>query len=159
MLRLPWNLEADMSKRVTNACAAVLCAAGLAAAAERGTVEEAKALLARAVKMVETDGSAKAVAAFNDPQGGFRDRDLYVFCFGADGKVTAAANPTLIGNDISSVKDADGNSVGAKMLNMVAGGGGSIEYRFLNPLTKKVELKQSFLQKAGDQVCGVGAYK
>src|SRR5262245_4764069 len=99
-----------MSRRTICAGVALLCAAGFAVAAERGSVEEAKALLAKAVKKVETDGSAKAVAAFNDPQGGFRDRDLYVFCFGADGKVTAAATPTLIGNDISSVKDADGNS-------------------------------------------------
>ena len=148
-----------MSKRQIAALVAALGVAGPLAAAERGTVDEAKALLAKAVKKVETDGAAQAVAAFNDPQGEFRDRDLYVFCFGADGKVTAAADPRLIGNDISSVRDADGNSVGAKMLNMVASGGGAIEYRFMNPLTKKVENKQSFLQKAGDLACGVGAYK
>ena len=58
-----------MNKRMTSSLLVLFCA-GTLAAAERGTVDEAKALLARAVKKVETDGSAKAVAAFNDPQGG-----------------------------------------------------------------------------------------
>jgi cytochrome c len=147
-----------MNKRMTSSLLVLFCA-GTLSAAERGTVDEAKALLAKAVKKVETDGSAKAVAAFNDPKGGFRDRDLYVFCYGPDNKVTAAATPALIGTDIASVKDADGNSIGAAMLKMIAAGGGSIDYRFLNPMTGKVENKQSFLQKAGDQVCGVGVYK
>ena len=148
-----------MSRRITSACLLAVLCAGALWAAQRGTVEEAKALLAKAVKKVETDGSAKAVAAFNDPKGAFRDRDLYVFCYGPDNKVTAAAQPALIGTDITSVKDADGNSIGAAMLKMIASGGGSIEYRFMNPMTGKVEPKQSFLQKAGDQVCGVGVYK
>jgi signal transduction histidine kinase len=148
-----------MSRRAIYACVAFLCAAGASLAAERGTADEAKALLAKAVRKVETDGTAKAVAAFNDPKGGFRDRDLYVFCYGPDNKVIAAATPALIGTDITNVKDADGNSIGAAMLKMIAAGGGSIDYRFLNPMTGKVENKQSFLQKAGDSVCGVGTYK
>jgi signal transduction histidine kinase len=149
-----------MSKRqIGGALVAALCVAGTLVAAQRGTVEEAKAMLAKAVKKVEADGTAKAVAAFNDPKGAFRDRDLYVFCYGPDNKVTAAATPALIGTDITNVKDADGNSIGAAMLKMIASGGGSIEYRFMNPMTGKVEPKQSFLHKAGDQVCGVGAYK
>jgi signal transduction histidine kinase len=139
--------------------AAAVCAASVAAAGERATADEAKALLARAVKQVETDGSAKAVAAFNDPKGGFRDRDLYVFCFGPDGKVTAHTDPARIGQNVADIKDADGRAIGSEMLKLVAAGGSSIEYRFLNPANKKVEAKQSFLQKAGDQVCGVGAYK
>jgi signal transduction histidine kinase len=139
--------------------AAAVCAAAVAAASERGTAEEAKALLARAVKQVETDGSAKALAAFNDPKGGFRDRDLYVFCFGPDAKVTAHVDPARIGQNVADITDADGKAVGPEMLKLAAAGGGSIEYRFLNPANKKVEAKHSFVQKAGDQVCGVGAYK
>ena len=33
---------------------------------------------------------------------------------------------------------------------------GSVEYRWLNPITHKVEPKMSFVQKVGEDVCGVG---
>jgi hypothetical protein len=44
-----------------------------------GTAEEAKAMLVKAVAAVKTD-KAKALDMFNKGEGGFKDRDLYVFC-------------------------------------------------------------------------------
>ena len=59
------------------------------AAAEFGTAEEAKAMLERAVAAVKED-KAKALDMFNNGEGGFKDRDLYVWCANAsDGIVTA----------------------------------------------------------------------
>ena len=56
-----------------------------------GTAEEAKAMLERAVTAVKED-KAKALDMFNKSDGGFRDRDLYVYCANAsDGIVTAHA--------------------------------------------------------------------
>ena len=43
-----------------------------------GTEEEAKAMLERAVAAVKED-KAKALDMFNKGEGGFKDRDLYVF--------------------------------------------------------------------------------
>jgi hypothetical protein len=58
-------------------------------AAEFGTAEEAKAMLERAVAAVKED-KAKALEMFNNGEGGFKDRDLYVWCANAsDGIVTA----------------------------------------------------------------------
>ena len=48
-------------------------------AAEFGTADEAKAMLDRAVAAVKED-ETKALDMFNKGQGGFKDRDLYVFC-------------------------------------------------------------------------------
>jgi hypothetical protein len=71
----------------------VLFAAISIQAAEFGTADEAKAMLDRAVVAVEED-KTKALDVFNKGQGGFRDRDLYVFCANAsDGIVTA--HPTM----------------------------------------------------------------
>jgi hypothetical protein len=44
-----------------------------------GTSEEAKAMLEKAVAAVKQD-KAKALDMFNNGEGGFKDRDLYVFC-------------------------------------------------------------------------------
>ena len=58
-------------------------------AADFGTEEEAKAMLERAVAAVKED-KAKALEMFNKLEGGFKDRDLYVWCANAsDGIVTA----------------------------------------------------------------------
>ena len=54
-----------------------------------GTSEEAKAMLEKAVAAVKQD-KAKALDMFNKGEGGFKDRDLYVFCANAsDGIMTA----------------------------------------------------------------------
>ena len=44
--------------------------------------EEAKAMLEKAVAALKDD-KAKALAMFNKGEGGFKDRDLYVFCANA----------------------------------------------------------------------------
>jgi signal transduction histidine kinase len=129
-----------------------------ASASDRGTTQEAQALLDRAVKAVQAD-EAKALAAFNDAKGGYQDRDLYVFCSGPDGKVTAHRDPKMLGTDQAAIKDQDGRMVGKEIAELGKKGGGTLEYKWPNPVTNKVEAKVSYIKQAGKQVCGVGAYK
>jgi hypothetical protein len=71
----------------------ILSTAAPLPAAQFGTAEEAKAMLERAVAAVKED-KAKALDMFNKGQGGFKDRDLYVFCANAsDGILTAHPYP------------------------------------------------------------------
>jgi hypothetical protein len=68
-----------------------------------GTADQAKAMLMKAAAAVK-ENKTKAIDLFNRGEGGFLDRDLYVFC--ADlttNKQTANGNPnakTLIGTDL-----------------------------------------------------------
>jgi hypothetical protein len=62
----------------------------------QGTATEAKAMLDKAVVAVKAD-KAKTLDTINKGEGGFLDRDLYVFCFnsGDDTIVaTGTSNPT-----------------------------------------------------------------
>lgn len=148
-----------MRKRfLTFGAVALLMAVGVAAG-EKGTAAEAKALLDKAVTEVQKDGSAKAIAKFNDAAGGFRDRDLYVFCMDASHKITAHPDAALRGTDAATLKDSNGKAFGAEMVEAAKKGSGSVEYMWKNPVSGKVEAKVSYLKQAGDQVCGVGAYK
>lgn len=147
-----------MSRLLTFGAVALLAAAG-AAAGEKGTADEAKAMLDKAVAEVQKDGSAKAIAKFNDPAGGFRDRDLYVFCMDGNHKITAHPDASLRGSDAATLKDSAGKAFGVEMVEKAKKGEGAVEYMWKNPVSGKVEAKVSFLKKAGDQVCGVGAYK
>jgi signal transduction histidine kinase len=105
------------------------------------------------------EGAEKALAIFNDKKGPFVDRDLYVFCMGPEFKITAHVDPGMRGLDVATLKDPDGKQFGREMIEIALRGGGSIEYRWVNPVSKEVEPKISFLKPAGNQYCGVGAYK
>jgi len=50
-----------------------------AGAAERGSATEAKVLVEKAVAKIAADGPKAAFAAFESRDGGFVDRDLYIF--------------------------------------------------------------------------------
>src|SRR5262245_57183830 len=67
----------------------VLSTAASVWAADFGTAEEAKAMLERAVAAVKED-KAKALNMFNKGEGGFKDRDLYVFCANASNGIITA---------------------------------------------------------------------
>ena len=148
-----------MSARVATWLVSLLLAAGSVPAGERGTPEEARALLERAVALVEGEGEEKALATFNDRHGPFVDRDLYVFCMGPEYKITAHLDLGMRGVDVATLKDPDGKEIGREMIMIAKQGGGSLEYRWVNPVSRKVETKISFLRRAGSQFCGVGAYK
>ena len=87
------NSEHAMSRRLLIlALAALMPFLGVApiAAEQLGTVDEAKAMLDRAIAALKSD-AASALSKFNDPSDQqFHDRDLYIFCFDvSDGKITA----------------------------------------------------------------------
>jgi hypothetical protein len=83
-----------------------------------GTPDEAKAMLMKAVAAVKED-KAKALDMFNKGEGGFRDRDLYVFCVNlADGKEVAIGNPNTrksLGNNIRAARDSTGKAFGQEI--------------------------------------------
>jgi hypothetical protein len=131
-----------------------------AAAAADATAAEAKAMLEKAITELKANESA-ALAKFNKPDGGFRDRDLYVFCANtADGKFTAHANQALLGTDIKALKEKDGSPLGEKVYAaMKEGAINTVDYNFPRPGTTEPVAKQSFVTKVGNQGCGVGYYK
>jgi hypothetical protein len=110
---------------------------------------------------------AKAIEMFNKGQGGFLDRDLYVFCANnSDGKIVAQGNPNrmdVLGQDQRSLKDSTGKNFGAELFAAGKKPEGQItevSYMFPKPgADPKPVQKVSFVAKAGDLNCGVGYYK
>ena len=76
----------------------------------QGTAAEAKAMLEKAVAAVKAD-KAKAIASFKAGTDGFKDRDLYPFCFNISDGITQAAPPSVLGKDVRTIKDAKGNAL------------------------------------------------
>src|ERR1700722_1621244 len=135
------------------------------AALAQGTAVEAKAMLEKAVAAVKAD-KAKALDMFNKGEGGFLDRDLYVFCANvSDGKLVALGNPNAkqnLGVDTRTLKDSTGKAFGVEQYAAAQKPEGEITevtYMFPSPTSKTPVQKDSFSTKVGDLLCGVGYYK
>jgi signal transduction histidine kinase len=139
------------------ALAGVLGFGGAVSAQQSGTAADARALLTKAVAAVKAD-KAGALTKFDDPNGGFKDRDLYVFCF--DRKSGTNLSGPLKGKDMPALKDATGKAFGQEMFDKVKEGEViTIDYMFPRPSTTTPVAKESFVQGIGDIACGVGYYK
>jgi signal transduction histidine kinase len=142
-----------------NVVAATLLFSGSVLAAEYGTAEEARAMLDRVIVAMQADPVA-ALAKFNAGDAEFRDRDLYPFCVGPDGRTTAHADAAELGQPIHDLKDVDGKAFGEEILRVAEEGKiNEVTYKRQRPGSQEPLPKVSFVTKIGDQTCGVGYYK
>jgi len=128
-------------------------------AAEYGTADEAKAMLERAVAAVKED-KAKALDMFNKGEGGFKDRDLYVFCaYASDGILTAHPYGQK-GKLLQDIEGKHGAAFGKEIMQEATEGTTKeVTYWWQRPGSDKPLQKIAFYTKVGDQICGVGYYK
>jgi hypothetical protein len=105
------------------------------------------------------EDKAKAIDMFNRAEGGFKDRDLYVWCANAsDGILTA--HPTNKGKDLSEIEGKHGAPFGQEIMQTATEETiKEVTYWWPRPGSDKPLEKTTFYTKAGDQVCGVGYYK
>jgi cache domain-containing protein len=125
-----------------------------------GTADEAKAMLTKAVAAIKAD-KANALDMFNKGESGFKDRDLYVFCFDAKtGIFNAHVVKSLLGTDIRALNEKDGSPLGKKIFDAVNEGNiTTVSYNFPRPGGTEPVAKESYVTAVGTQACGVGYYK
>ena len=153
---------------VAAAWAAVIALTSAAFAQQTGgTADEAKAMLMKAIAAVKAD-KAKALNMFDKGEGGFRDRDLYVFCMNAsDGTIVANGDPNLkeaLGVDIRTAQNSTGKAFGAEIYAAIQKPEGQItEVSYMMPKPGADDTpvaKVSLVARADDDLgCGVGYYK
>jgi cytochrome c len=144
------------------ALALAVAAAGLPATASNATKDEAQAMVKKGVAFIKANGVDKGYASISDKAGPFTDRDLYLVVYGLDGKCLAhGANPKQIGRDLIDLTDVDGKYFVKDRVALAKAkpAGFWQEYKFTNPVSKKVEPKVMYCEKLGDTaVCG-GVYQ
>jgi signal transduction histidine kinase len=125
-----------------------------------GTAAEAKAMLEKAVTELKANETT-ALTKFNTADGGFRDRDLYVYCFEMKtGNFTAHVNPVFMGTDVRALKEKDGSPLGQKIYDAVKEGTvTTVKYNFPKPGGTDPVAKEAYVTRVGNQGCGVGYYK
>ncbi|HJV86261.1 MAG TPA: cache domain-containing protein [Noviherbaspirillum sp.] len=142
--------------------ALLMLAASIAAAAERGSADEAMAMVKKAVAYMKDVGKDKAFAEFgNTANTQFHDRDLYIFVYDMHGNnVAHGNNPKMVGKNLLEMKDNDGKYIIKGFIDVTkAKGKGWVDYKWPNPVTKAVESKSSYVEKVDDLIVGAGIYK
>ncbi len=133
----------------------------IAQAQTHATKEEATAMVKKGVAFVKANGKQKGYAEITNKQGQFKDRDLYLVVYGLDGTVHAhGANEKMVGKNLIDLKDVDGKpfvkervELGSKQASFWQ------DYKFSNPVTKKIEPKQMYCERLDDTVVCGGVYK
>ena len=120
---------------------------------------EARWMLDRVAKALKAN-EAGALQDFTRGANGFRTQDLYVFCIGPDGRMSAHPDPELMGKDARALRDPTGKAFAAEMLDVAKEGAlAEVSYLFPRPGSSKPVPKTSFVTRIGDQVCGAGYYE
>jgi signal transduction histidine kinase len=141
--------------------AAFLLAGAIANAAEHASKDEAVAMVKKAVAFWKTNGDDKTFAAITDKKGPFIDRDLYLVVYGLDGVVHAhGANEKMVGRNLLELTDVDGKAFVKERVEMAQKQASFWQdYKFTDPVTKKIEPKQMYCERIEKNVLCGGVYK
>jgi cytochrome c len=143
---------------------AALATAGVSQAAtssQQATADEAVAMVKQGVAYIKANGKDKAYAEITSKEGRFRDRDLYLVVYGLDGKVWAhGQNTRMVGKVVIDLRDIDGKEFVRERVELAkAKPTFWQDYKFTNPVSKKIEPKRMYCERLDDTVVCGGIYK
>ena len=155
------NVNNWLRKPLIFVIAATVVFAGAAAAADGAGKDDAVAMVKKAVTFIKEQGTEKAYAVFTGKDAQFIDRDLYVVVYQLDGTVLAhGSNAKFVGKDMSDAQDVDGKLYVKERVELAAKQPSFWQdYKFVNPVSKKVEPKQMFCEKLDNTAVCAGIYK
>jgi signal transduction histidine kinase len=136
------------------------CLAGLAAAADQGSKDEAVAMVKKAVAYIKANGNEKAFEEITNPKGQFVDRDLYVVVYDMNAKCLAhGQKASMVGKELIDFKDTDGKEFYKERVELMKKQTTAWQdYKFMNPVSKEIEPKSMYLERTGDLIVGCGVY-
>jgi methyl-accepting chemotaxis protein len=126
----------------------------------QGSADEAIALVRRAAERFAEAGRTQALQELHEPQGPFRDRDLYVFAFDREGiYVAQGSRPEMVGQSYRETPGLDPDFID-RVWAAADAGGGWVDYQVTSPITGAVTAKESFvLAIDSGLVIGCGIYR
>lgn len=154
--------EQSMKQWVFAVGAVVALALSGAAQADGGaTQKEAEAMVKKGVAFLKANGKDKAYAEITNQKGPFIDRDLYLVVYRNDGTVMAhGANEKMVGKQLIGLKDVDGKEFVRERVELAKTKASFWQdYKFTNPVTKKVEPKAMYCERVDEVVVCGGVYK
>jgi cytochrome c len=132
----------------------------MSAHAASPTKEDAQAIVEKAAAFATASGKDQLLAEVNKTNGQFHKGELYVFVYDLNG--TLIADPLsrdLLGQNNVAKPDAEGKLFRKEFVETAKNqGSGWVDYKYLNPVSGKVEPKTSYVKKQGDIIIIAGVY-
>ena len=127
----------------------------------QASADEAHALVTKAMAHLDQVGRVRAFDDFHSAGGAFLDRDLYIFAFDRNGRISAfGSRPELVGEPAGAIPGLEPVSFLERAWGAADGGGGWIQYDVISPGTKAVTPKESYILPLGqNEFIGCGAYR
>jgi cytochrome c len=143
------------------AAAALVTQAPAFAKAEFASKDEAVAMVKKGVAYIKGNGREKGYAEISNKKGQFIDRDLYLVVYGLDGTVFAhGANEKQVGHNLIDLKDIDGKLFVKERVELAQKQPSFWQqYKFTDPVTRKIEPKEMYCERLDDVVVCGGIYK
>lgn len=132
-----------------------------AAAADYGTAPQAEAMVKKAIEHIKTAGKDPAYADFTAQKPEWIDHDIYVVVYEFSGLVLAhGQNPKQVGKNLLDFKDADGKEFVKERVELAKTKGKFWQdYKFTDPITKKILPKSMYCERLDDTAVCAGIYK
>lgn len=142
--------------------AGLLLAVAQAAVAkdEFASAKEAEALVAKAVTAIKAN-KQKTYDEITAKDAKWVDRDLYPVVYDLNGKVVAhGANMKMVGKDLIELMDADGKPFVKERVELAKSKGKFWQdYKFTDPVSRKIMPKQMYCERLDDTAVCAGIYK
>lgn len=124
------------------------------------TAEQAVAMVQRGVVHLKAHGAQRGYADITRRDTSFKDRDLYLVVYGLDGQVRAhGAQPKLVGKNLLEVRDVDGRAFVRERVELARVKASFWQdYKFINPVSRRVEPKRMYCERLDDSVVCGGIY-
>jgi methyl-accepting chemotaxis protein len=121
----------------------------------------AVALVRRGVAHLRAVGKRRACDDFDDSNGEFVFGEYYISAFDVNGvRVANGSDPASRGENIRDIRDADGKQhVHAIIEKAKARGKGWEDYKWTNPVTKRIEPKSVYFELVDDVIITCGIYR
>ncbi|NRR31798.1 cache domain-containing protein [Oxalobacteraceae bacterium] len=131
------------------------------AASDRGSADEAVAMVKKVIADIKKNGKDKVVQEIQNQTPTYKDRDLYITISTLEGMNLAnGANPKIAGKNMIDIKDADGKLFQRERIELAKKkGSGWQDYKWPDPITKEIQQKSLYFERYEDVIVGCGIYK
>lgn len=155
------DIAAIVAANVIAAAAALFPHHDAMAQESRASRADAERMVRKGVEFIRRSGKERAASEFTAPSRSYVDRDLYLVIYDMDGNCIAhGQNAKQVGRNLMDLTDPDGRPFIRERVAMARSKPQFWQdYKFTDPLTKRVLPKQMYCERATDLlVCG-GIYK
>lgn len=142
--------------------AVAIAAHAAAPASDAATAAEAEAMVKKGVAFIKANGKDKGYSEITRRDSkDFHDRDLYLAVHRMDGTCVAhGTNEKMVGKNFIDIRDIDGKEYIKERVDFARTKTAFwTDYKFVNPVSKKIEPKTAYCERLDDVIVCGGIYK